>query len=167
MLEVLEALDVLEELEGLEGVEVNDEDHYQLEDVAGEDSRVDWDCILQPCCSRSIRRKVAGERQSIPSRAEGRGGGSSTGRAGGRTRTSRWRPAPGGSGRQSTGRGRGSCRGCGCTPHNLTLHSPVEQLELVGLHSPVISGLHSPAILEQVEHHSPVILVVEQEELRS
>ena len=37
------------------GVEETDDDHDQLEDVVGEDSRVDCILQLQPCCSRSSR----------------------------------------------------------------------------------------------------------------
>ena len=149
---------MLEVLEVLEGVEVNDEDHYQLEDVEEEEV----DCILQPCCSRSNRRKVAGGRQSILSMVEGRGGGSSTVRAAGRTRTSRWRPAPGGSGRQSTGRGTVSCRGC-----SQTLHSPVIS-ERVELHSRILEAVEVVELHSLIlELHSLVILVLEQEEIRS
>ena len=86
---------------------------------------------------------------------EGKGGGSSTVWAGGRTRTSRWRPAPGGSGRQSKGRGTVSCRGCSQTLHSLVI------LELVELHSRILEAV------ELVELHSLEILVLEQEEIRS
>ena len=157
----------------LEGVEVNDEDHYQLEDVEEEDSLVD--CILQPCCSRSNRRKVAGGRQSILSMVEGRGGGSSTVRAAGRTRTSRWRPAPGGSGRQSTGRGTVSCRGCSQTLHSpviserVELHSRIlEAVEVVELHSLILEAVEVVELHSRIlELHSLVILLLEQEEIRS
>ena len=113
------------------------------------------DCIPAPDCSRSSRRKEVEGRRSILSTEEGRGGESSTGWGAGTTLTSRWRPTPGESDRQS--RATLVCRDC-IPRHSHTQETgPVERH--VELHTLVTGDteLHSCEILEleEGEVHSP------------
>ena len=135
-----------------------------------------------PDCSRSSRRKEAEGMRSIPSMEEGRGGGSSTGWGAGTTQTSRWRPAPAGSDRQSRATlGRRDCipRQSHTQERHVELHTLVtgdtelhscEILELEELHSlrEAGEGLHTHEILgpESTPVDVPEV-VVEEEELRN